>query len=142
MYGGFMAGLKAASTAPTWPDINGRFIPAGINELSPWTQNLINNKLAIHFIHRGLAYLLLFAVVLFFIKSSKHSGNLIFKNLRISLLLLISLQVLLGIFTVLNATNPNNFVWLAVSHQFVAMLLVIFIVALSFLVRKSKPLLY
>src|ERR1051325_3039431 len=30
IYGAFMAGLKAATAAPTWPDINGSYLPAGI----------------------------------------------------------------------------------------------------------------
>src|ERR1035437_2650232 len=36
IYGGFMAGLKAATAAPTWPDINGALIPSGLNSLSHW----------------------------------------------------------------------------------------------------------
>ncbi len=44
MYGGFMAGMKAAATAPTWPDINGDMIPSSLSELQPWYHNLFNNK--------------------------------------------------------------------------------------------------
>lgn len=137
IYGGFMAGLKAASSAPTWPDINGSFIPPTFNELSPWVQNLINNKLAIHFIHRGLAYFLLVSVVYFYIRSAKISGSGPFKKFRTLLLTLIIVQALLGILTVLNATNPNAFVWLGVLHQFTAMLLVICMISLLFLVRRN-----
>lgn len=138
IYGGFMAGLRAASSAPTWPDINGRFVPPGFNELSPWVQNLVNNKLAIHFIHRALAYFLLLSVVYFFISSAKVNGNRFFTKLRISILALVVSQVLFGILTVLNATNPNNFVWLGVLHQFTAMLLVTSMIALLFLVKRNK----
>jgi cytochrome c oxidase assembly protein subunit 15 len=138
VYGGFMAGLRAASTAPTWPDINGQLIPSAFNELSPWMQNLINNKLAVHFIHRGLAYLLLVFVIVFFIRSAKTIGNSIFIKLRIYMLVLIIAQVILGVLTILNATNPGRFVWLGVAHQFTAMLLTICMVGLIFLVRKNK----
>jgi heme a synthase len=58
IYGGFMAGLRAAATAPTWPDINGALIPESTFELSPFTKNLVANPITIHFIHRGLAYVL------------------------------------------------------------------------------------
>ena len=136
IYGGFMAGLRAASSAPTWPDINGQFIPKNFNELSPWTSNLVNNNLAVHFIHRGLAYILLVLVVVIFIRSSKFGGSNIFRRLRVSLLLLILLQALLGIFTVINSTDPSRFVWLGVSHQFIAMVFTICMVAMIFLVRK------
>jgi cytochrome c oxidase assembly protein subunit 15 len=138
IYGGFMAGLHAAAAAPTWPDINRQFIPSSFNELSPWTKNLLDNKLAIHFIHRGLAYLLLILVVLFYFKASKVKGNHFFKKLQYAMLFLIVLQVLLGISTVINATNNRYFVVLGVSHQFTAMLLVMCLVGLLFVVRRNK----
>ncbi len=137
IYGGFMAGLRAAETAPTWPDINGNMVPNGMNEMSPWISNLVNNNIAIHFIHRGLAYLLLVIVVVFYFRSGNIPGNQTFKRYRTALLLLILLQVMLGIFTVLNATNNNAFIWLGVSHQFTAMLLVICMVCLWYIVKRK-----
>ena len=137
IYGGFMAGLKAASTAPTWPSINGEIIPAQINELSPWIQNIFNNKIAIHFIHRGMAYLLFIFVVVFFIKSKILIYNQLFKKLRISFLFLIFLQVILGICALLNATNNSLFIWIGVAHQFTAIMLVMCLIALLFLVRRT-----
>ena len=139
IFGGFMAGLKAAQTAPTWPDINGQMIPAAMNELSPWMQNLVNNKIMIHFVHRGFAYVLLLAVVLFFLKSKKYMNNIIFKRLRLAFLLLIMLQILLGILTVMNATITERFIWLGVTHQFVAMLLVMNLVSLLYVLRGNRP---
>lgn len=138
IYGGFMAGLHAADSAPTWPDINGQFVPASFNELSPWFQNLIDNRLAIHFIHRSLAYALLILVLVFYFRSAALAINPFFSRLRTSLLLFIFAQVVLGILSVLNATNPNSFVWLGVCHQFTAMLLVMCLVALLFVVRNDK----
>jgi heme a synthase len=138
VYGGFMAGLKAASIAPTWPSINGSFLPAAANDMRPWAQNLVNNPLLIHFVHRGLAYILLIAVVLFFIESRKMIHHTLFRNLSIVLLILFAAQVMLGIFTVLNSTSKAALVWLGTAHQFVAMLLVVCITALLFLVKKPQ----
>ena len=138
IYGGFMAGLRAAVTAPTWPDINGSMIPAAMNELSPFTKNLVANPITIHFIHRGLAYLLLVLVGIWWYKARIVTGNKLFTRLRLTILLLILLQALLGIFTVLNATYPNRLVVLGVSHQFVAMVLLMIIVILLFVVRKKQ----
>ena len=135
-YGGFMAGLKAAVSAPTWPDINGSFIPSSMSDLSPWAQNLINNPIAIHFIHRSLAYLLIIIVALFYVQSRKIIHHSLFRKLSNGLLVLFLLQVLLGILTVLNATNKTALVWLGVSHQFVAMIIVLCLVALLFLLKK------
>ncbi len=141
IYGGFMAGIKAAVVAPTWPDINGQFVPAGINELSPAIKNIFYNPLIIHFIHRGLAYLLFVLVLLWWLKSKRIPNNTLFSNLRLWFILLISIQVALGILTVLNATYSNRLVWLGVSHQFTAMLLLMVITALLFVVQKKQPLL-
>ena len=139
IYGAFMAGLKAGVTAPTWPDINGSMIPATMNELSPWTKNLVANAITIHFIHRGLAYLLFILIACWWIKARAVSENKLFSRLRFSIIILVTLQVVLGILTVLNATHANRLVLLGVSHQFVAMMLLIVVVILLFMIRK-KPL--
>ena len=138
IYGGFMAGIKAAVVAPTWPDINGEFIPKGINELTPAIKNIFYNPLAIHFIHRGLAYLLFAAVMFWWTKSKAVQYNKLFSKLRLGFILLITVQIVLGILTLLNATYTNRLVWLGVSHQFTAMLLLMLITALLFVVRKKR----
>ena len=136
IYGGFMAGMKAAVVAPTWPDINGAFIPATMSELSPAVRNIFYNPITVHFIHRGLAYILFVLAFAWWFKSKNINGNLLFNRLRISFLLLFVLQVLLGILTVLNATYSNRLVWLGVSHQFIAMVLLMVITCLLFMVKK------
>ena len=138
VYGAFMAGLRAAITAPTWPDINGSMFPAAMNELSPLTRNLVANPIAIHFIHRGLAYGLTFLIVWWWLSAKSVSNIILFSRLRITVMLLILLQVLLGVLTVMNATYSNRLVILGVSHQFVAMALLMVIVSLIFIVRKNK----
>src|SRR5690606_35873038 len=65
-YGAFMAGLRAATVAPTWPTINGDWIPSGMMERS-WFNHPIN----VHFIHRGLAYILFVLVLFGFFKTWK-----------------------------------------------------------------------
>ncbi|MEJ7627858.1 MAG: COX15/CtaA family protein [Ferruginibacter sp.] len=134
IFGGFMAGLKAAQTAPTWPDINGSLIPAGMNNPS-FFDALFNNKITIHFVHRSLGYLLVIAVIIFYRRSVKHAGDIIFSRLRLSLLVLIFVQVLLGILSVLSAPKPEVFTWFGGAHQFTAMLLVMNFVALTYKLR-------
>jgi cytochrome c oxidase assembly protein subunit 15 len=138
IYGGFMAGLRAAITAPTWPDINGSMVPASIFEFSPFIKNLVANPITIHFIHRGLAYLLIILIGIWWYKSRLVANKKLFGRLRITVMLLVLLQVLLGILTVLNATYPDRLVLLGVSHQFVAMVLLMIIVSLLFVVRKKQ----
>ena len=137
IYGGFMAGLRAAVTAPTWPDINGSIIPATMNELSPFSKNLVANPITIHFIHRGLAYLLVILIGGWWYKSKSIVNKKIFSRLRITVMLLVLLQLILGILTVLNATAPNMLVVFGVAHQFVAMVLLMVIVSLIFVVQRK-----
>jgi cytochrome c oxidase assembly protein subunit 15 len=138
IYGGFMAGLKAASTAPTWPSINGSMVPSQMNELFPWADNLINNKIAIHFIHRGLGYFIFILSVIFFIKSKKLENADLFKKVSSLFFALVMVQIILGITALLTSTNPAVFVFIGVAHQFTAMLIVLTITTLLFLANKRS----
>ncbi len=140
MYGAFMSGLKAATAAPTWPDINGMMIPEGINTLSPWWKNLVDNKITIHMIHRGLAYLLLVLVVVWTIKALKFTNNPLFNKTKWMPLLFILIQMILGILTVVTSPYGNNLIWFGLAHQFIAMLFLLIMIWTIFLVRKYSHL--
>jgi cytochrome c oxidase assembly protein subunit 15 len=140
-YGAFMAGLHAAVSAPTWPDINGKIIPGGMDELSPWAKNLTNNNITVHFIHRGMAYLLFALVVMWWVKAKVIAGNRLFSRLRSSVMIIVLLQVCVGILTVLNATNSHLFVPFGVLHQAMAMLLLMCVVTILYVVKKKNNLL-
>ena len=137
IFGGFMAGLKAASSAPTWPFINGSFMPSQMNEMSPWINNLINNKLMIHFVHRGTGYLIFILSFLFFIKSRSLQYADLFKKTSGLFFSLVIVQILLGIAALMTSTTPSTFVFVGVAHQFVAMLVVMSLMVLLFLAKKS-----
>lgn len=53
--GGFVAGLDAGLIYNTFPLMGGEWIPEGITALSPWYQNLFENKVTVQFDHRLLA---------------------------------------------------------------------------------------
>ncbi len=142
-FGGLMAGNKAATAAPTWPSINGSFVPDSFFRESPWTRNLVYNKLTIHFIHRGLAYLVLVIIAIFSWKlyQRKKEGSLTLlaaKTYWIPLAL-VGTQVLLGILAVLTspyiiAEHWGTFEWLAQLHQLVGMFLALSLLYISYLV--------
>ncbi len=62
--GGFVAGLKAGFTYNSFPLMDGRLVPAGYGDLSPWPRNLTENVAAVQFDHRLLATLMLLAALL------------------------------------------------------------------------------
>ena len=138
IYGAFMAGLHAATAAPTWPQINGQWVPGAMNDLSPWWKNLIDNKIIVQFIHRGFAYILLITVITWHIKSLNVNGTLLFKKTRFLPLLIIILQVSLGITTVLTSPYRNNLVWFGVAHQLVAILFLVTMVFMLYIIRAAK----
>jgi len=136
IYGAFMAGLKAATYAPTWPDINGNFLPHG-GSPSSGILKLFDNPITVHFIHRNLAYLLTILVFTWFARSKKIKSTL-FKRTSWLPLALVVLQLILGIFTVLNSPNPKDLRWLGVTHQFIAMCLLLSLIFEFYLVQNKK----
>ena len=137
VYGAFMSGLKAATAAPTWPDINDLIIPWQINDLSPWWKNLIDNKIAVQFIHRAIAYLLTILVFVWWMKAKKIKANNLFEKTKWLPLTFILLQVILGVVTVINSPYGNRLVWFGIAHQFVAMMFLMVMMWMIFLLRTS-----
>lgn len=143
IYGALMAGHKAATAASTWPDINGHLVPSGMLGNNEGLLNLIDNKITIHFIHRGLAYLLLALVIILSVRLYKISGSVVLRKTRWLPFSLVLIQVALGIATVLFSLKiiPNQwgvFEWMAQLHQLVAMFLLLSIVWILFIVRSKK----
>jgi cytochrome c oxidase assembly protein subunit 15 len=141
VYGALMAGNKAALAAPTWPDINGYLLPPRMLHAEEGWLGLLHNRVAIHFFHRGLAYLLLALVIVLAVKLYRQKVRGWARAARPWPLLLVILQALLGIFSVLTSPRimPNQwgvFEWLALLHQFVAMLFFLSMVTIIFFYRR------
>jgi len=134
IFGALMAGYKAATAAPTWPDINGEMVPGSLFK---------NDLITIHFVHRGLAYLLFIMVVIFSVQLFRIKGSAVFNRGRWWPLILVIAQVVLGIFTVLMATQIQarhwgNFEWLAEVHQLTAMCLLLSLICTLFIIRGKN----
>jgi cytochrome c oxidase assembly protein subunit 15 len=142
IYGALMAGHKAATAAATWPTINGYWLqPPGLYNGEHGWLNFIDNKIMVHFIHRGLAYLLLVLVGLFFVQARNQYG-MVRRNAWIPFAIVL-LQVALGILSVLSSTGivPNEwglFEWMAQLHQLTGMLLLLSLVFMLYLTTGGK----
>jgi heme a synthase len=140
IYGAFMAGLKAAPYAPTWPKMNGVWVPDTISSAS-W----INNHFNVQFFHRGLAYTLLIVIITWLVKARNLSSTVSSSIFRKALWwpgILVIIQVLLGIFTVLmapkmGASSFGGYEMLAEAHQLMAMCLLVALVVNLNLVKKT-----
>ena len=144
LFGALMAGHKAAAAAPTWPMINNQWIPTVLFKESPWLINFVENKITIHFIHRGLAYLLTAHMLLWYYRVAKIKESDLLRVTRFIPLLLVILQVILGIASVLTSPTiiPNHwglFEWMAQLHQLVGMCLLLSFIWVLYLVRRNQP---
>ncbi len=143
IYGALMAGHKAANVAATWPTINGAWIPESMFRDTPFLLNFIDNTTLIHFIHRGLAYLLLAVTLAWSFRLFKTQGTAYFTRFRQWPLITVLVQVVLGIVSVLTSSGiiPGKwgaFEWMAQLHQLTGMLLMLALVLMLYLVRKEK----
>ncbi len=136
IYGAFMAGLKAGPYAPTWPTINGAWWPEEIHKFSG-LKNWTDNPIAVHFIHRGLAYLLTLTTLVWTIRAARTRQSRLFRQTKWLPLLVIFVQLLLGIMTVLHSTNQKQLLWYGAAHQFVAMLFLSVMTFMLYLVRST-----
>ena len=141
-YGAFMAGLKAATAAPTWPDMNGAWWPENTASFGDrqftGLSVLTAHPLVVHFIHRNLAYIMIILISIWTWKAFKSGGSELFRITRALPLAIALLQVILGILTVLFSIDKYSFLWLAVAHQFFAMVLLLSLVLMIYIIRGTK----
>jgi heme a synthase len=142
IYGALMAGHKAANVAATWPTINGAWVPEQLFNHQPVLLNFIDNTTLIHFIHRGLAYLIVIVMIVWSLKLFKTTGSAVLQRAAKFPLILTVLQVVLGIASVLTSSTIvpgiwGSFEWMAQLHQLTGMLLLLSLVTILFLVRPK-----
>jgi len=114
--GGFVAGTKAGHIINTFPSMNGQWIPDGIAQIQPWWLNLFENPVAIQFVHRNFALLVLATVFSCVLVSRKQE----FRTHSYLLIVALNVQVILGI-SALVMRVPLS---LGVAHQAGAVILI------------------
>ncbi|MCG9792425.1 COX15/CtaA family protein [Flavobacterium algicola] len=115
IYGGFVAGLNAGLIHNHWPMMSdGQFIHDSVFiEQKNLLLNFIEGKSGVQFVHRTLAYIVVFIIGFLFVKSKK-SFLLQDQKKGINLLvILVLLQFALGVFTLLLGVP----LWLGLAHQ-------------------------
>ena len=91
--GGFVAGTKAGFIMNTFPTMNGEWVPSGWLAMTPVWRNFFENAVTIQFVHRGIAILVVVAILVSFYIASKQT----FKTGNVWIVLAMLLQVGLGI---------------------------------------------
>lgn len=143
IFAGLLAGMRAGLYYPTWPDMNGEFVPSVLLKATNWSWvNMINYDsylfapAFIQFTHRTLAYLLGgLTIYMFFVLKGKL--ELISRKWLYATLILVLAQIILGVLTVLNV-NGKIPLFLGVNHQLVGLLYFISLLFLYYSLRKRK----
>ena len=116
LFGAWVAGLNAGYVANTWPLMNDRFYPEGVNTTQGAFFALVNDPYLTHFVHRWWAWVAVAALLLLARRVKKagvHGASAAIHST-------FGIQIILGIATVMTGVN----IVLAVSHQAVGALVV------------------
>jgi cytochrome c oxidase assembly protein subunit 15 len=116
LFGAYTAGLNAGYVSNTWPLMNGSLIPLVIDWSGDLWTKLNNNHYMIHFIHRWWAWITVGFLAILAWRIHTQS-----KKASIAIHSAYSVQILLGIATVLTSVNIH----FAVLHQAVGALVVV-----------------
>jgi cytochrome c oxidase assembly protein subunit 15 len=115
MFGAYVAGLDAGYAFNSWPKMGDDWFPVGTPMLQPFIVNFADNPIVVQFTHRWLAFLVAGLAVALALKAWKQRIH----APAAALVLTVSLQILLGIATLLTGVE----LWIAVAHQAMAALL-------------------
>ena len=144
--GGLLSGMKAGLAYPSWPDMNGEFLPSALQTQQSTIAGFLKylpqdlwGKAFIQFVHRMTAYTLIMLIAIFFFKSRNVATDKIFKSGLNLFPFFVLLQATIGILTVLNCIGKIPVSW-GVLHQAGAMLLIAETVFVIFhLTSSSDP---
>lgn len=115
IWGAFVAGLDAGWIHNTWPLMNeGKLIHETVYiEQNPVWRNFIEGKSGVQFVHRYLAIIVAGYIVYLWFKARDMKLTVLQQRGINTLLILVFVQFLLGVFTLIYAVP----VWLGVAHQ-------------------------
>ncbi len=143
IFGGIMAGTKAGLHFPTWPDMYGSYLPDILLDSTMWTvENFSNYDAApflptlIQFLHRMLAYLLIIIGLWFSFRLYNTQHSSLIQKGSILLGMILTIQVLLGVFTVI-ACKGSIPVVLGVLHQLGGILLLSVILFIDYQLKRK-----
>ena len=117
--GAFVSGMDAGKIYNSWPLMGNTYFPNDSNLKDLLKLSALSDPSLVQFIHRNLAYLITIFYVFIFCKVYKNKISSLYRSVNI-LGLLIILQIILGIFTVINGAQ----IYIAALHQLSSIFLV------------------
>ena len=127
--GALVSGIDAGQSYTDWPLMNGKIVPEDIFYLVPGYTNFLENPALVQFNHRLMGYLLFILGSIIWMRGIRKVNLYGDQKINYHLLFgLLSLQVIIGIFALLNSVP----LYLGLAHQLVAILLLLSILNLKF----------
>lgn len=130
MFGAYVAGLDAGFAFNTWPKMGGEWFPSETPMLRPFLANLVDNPVVVQFVHRWLAW-----------GVAAGAGMLAYSAWRrgaytqaAMVAAAVTFQILLGIATLVSGVE----IWIAATHQAVAVGLLASMIAASHAVGTRR----
>ncbi len=117
--GGFVSGMDAGKIYNSWPLMGNSYFPDDNSISSLFKLSVFSDPSLVQFIHRNLAYLIGIFYLYIFYKIYKNKRYDLYKSTNI-LGLFIFLQIVLGIFTIINGAQ----IYIASMHQLSSIFLV------------------
>lgn len=137
VWGAFMAGKDAGHISSTFPDMNGAFMPDAVLATDAvWIVDLMENPWSIHFVHRTLGWIVVFAGIALTAHLYRRGTTALVRRTGALLAAGLVLQFLLGVLTVVLHVP----IWAAVMHQGGAYVLLTIAARAAWLSRERKPL--
>lgn len=133
LLGALVAGIDAGRAFPDWPLMAGGFFPPEPFGLDPVWRNFFEDAGLVQFMHRMAGYVL-FAGALVIWWIARASANRAIRAAFNMMMAMMALQVVLGITTVIYSAPVH----LAITHQFLAVILWAAILRARFMARYPK----
>lgn len=133
VYGAMTAGLDAGLVYNSFPDWNGQWLPAGLASMEPLLLNLTANPVGVQFVHRTTGWVVLAAVIGFFVMNIRSKRSRKEALSAAFLLLAVLCQFALGILTLIWYVPVN----IASMHQGGALIVVLLMLWNVFLHRQK-----
>lgn len=134
LIGALVAGIDAGRNYIDWPLMAGGFTPPGMWAIEPWYRNLFENDGTVQFFHRITGYILFVFGIAAWIMA-RRSARSATKRAFDWMAVMMFGQIVLGIVTVMHSSPW----YLAILHQFGAVVLITLILRARFLARYPLP---
>ena len=133
IYGAFVAGLEAGKIYNTWPKMNDKWIAESVYAITPVWRNFTEGLAGIQFVHRTLAFIILFLVIYFYTSAKKINLNKKDMYAVNTVSIIVLLQIFFGVLALINSVP----IWLGSIHQILAFFLLASCVYCIFIFKKT-----